>query len=177
MFCNLKNDRVRVAHHMPGRTRIQVPRALRHQAKVAKATRAFAKLPGVRNVEIHVETGSMVLHHDEDPGILMALAKVAEEAFEIALDLGDEDSGAGMDSSILGGLLQSSGTCVDNQISSATGNVLDLKTLIPLGLLGAGIARVSESGLGLANVPAFVLFYYSFDMFVKLHQTKGSPNV
>ncbi len=50
-----------------------------------------------------------------------------------------------------------------------TNNYLDLKTLLPVAFLVGGIYQASKTRAWWNQVPAWVLFYYAFDSYVKFH--------
>ena len=58
---------------------------------------------------------------------------------------------------------------IDTSVANATGNVLDLKTIVPLGLLAAGLYKAARDHAWWGEVPAFVLFYYAYDSYMKFH--------
>lgn len=49
-----------------------------------------------------------------------------------------------------------------------------LKLLFPLALAGVGLRQWVTQGLGLAQVPAYVLLWYAFDSFWKFHRGSTS---
>jgi hypothetical protein len=64
---------------------------------------------------------------------------------------------------------------LNRRISKTTGRKLDLKVLFPLGLGALGVGQFARNGLGLAEVPAFLLLWYAFDAFYRLHRRDPVP--
>jgi hypothetical protein len=62
---------------------------------------------------------------------------------------------------------------LDRQIAALTGRKVDLKFLFPMLLGGIGLWRAVSSGLGVTEVPAYVLLWYAFDSFWKFHREAG----
>src|SRR5262249_37441456 len=54
--------------------------------------------------------------------------------------------------------------------SRARGRTVDLKLLFRVALGAVGLRQFFTAGLGIAEVPAYVLLWYAFDAFYKLHQ-------
>jgi hypothetical protein len=68
-------------------------------------------------------------------------------------------------------------TDLDHRISELTGGKVDLKVLVPAGLGLMALRQVALNGLGLGQVPGYVLLWYTFDSFYKLHQRKTAALV
>ena len=51
----------------------------------------------------------------------------------------------------------------------ATQGRLDLRMLFPVALAGLAVRQLTRQGLGLRTAPWYVLAYYAFDSYVKLH--------
>ena len=66
-----------VAHTSKHRTRLRVPKNKRGHVKFSKAKQALEAIPGVRSVEINDDTGSLLIHHDETPGLFEDVSEAA----------------------------------------------------------------------------------------------------
>jgi hypothetical protein len=159
-----------VAHHLPHRTRLKLPREHRDAATIKKLQDSIKNTPGVSAVEINQRTGSVLIHHDEDPEILTnvshAIDDVAGELFEVLLEAGGVEI-PGL--SIFAHVIREQLSGLDNRLAVATNNVIDLKMLVPLAFFGAGVIQ-SKRHLGwLDQVPAWVLFYFAYDAYMKFH--------
>jgi hypothetical protein len=60
-------------------------------------------------------------------------------------------------------------TDLNTQISDLTHDLVDLRTLAPLGLGAIALRQLLIKGLQLEDIPWYVLAWYAFDSFVKLH--------
>ena len=76
--------------------------------------------------------------------------------------------------SIIAGLIGAGASSFNKHVNEATDSWLDLKVLLPLGLLGAGVYKALRTANWLGQVPAFVLFYYAFDSYMKFHPVQVS---
>ncbi|MBI4534262.1 MAG: cation transporter [Candidatus Melainabacteria bacterium] len=177
MYQRAAHPHIKVVHHLPDRTRLRLPRGHRRPDNLDSACQALESLPAVHHVEANPSTGSLLLHHDPDPGILSTIAETLEGILGVSLEVGEDGFGDEAGASIVSHLVQGTFSRLDENVSSATSSWLDLKMLVPMALVGAGAARAAESGIGWSNIPAFVFFYYALDTYVKFHRQPGqSPS-
>ncbi len=59
----------------------------------------------------------------------------------------------------------------NKRVSHATEGVIDLRMLVPAGLAALSLRQLLRTGPQLARMPWYVLAYYAFDTFIKLHHT------
>jgi copper chaperone CopZ len=159
-----------VKHHMPHRTRIKVPRNHRDSHKLNAVKKELENVPGVQNVEVNFRTGSVVVHHDEraDSLILIgsAIENICEELFSEILAV-EEIEFPGL--SVVAQVIHKVLSKADLKVAEGTQNVLDLKMIVPLLFFGAGIVKSRQTANWWGEVPAWVLFYYAYDSYMKFH--------
>jgi Heavy metal associated domain 2 len=165
-----------IAHHLPHRTRIKLPRSHRDAATIKKVTDSIRKVSTVKDVQINDRTGSVVVYHEEDTKILEhingALGEVAGEVLEALIEAeGAEFPGL----SLVGTLVSSFMGKADDKLADATNNVVDLKIMMPLAFLGAGFYQASRNAAWLSQVPAWVLFYFAYDSYTRFHGPGNLP--
>jgi hypothetical protein len=175
--------RTHAVHHVRGRIRLKVPRAKGNSQILSEVKDAISGLEGVRRVEANPGTGGLVVHYDPalHAGFHEQLAQhgTSAGAFELAPpELSEVDELAKKIEAEAEFLAEHSETArqivnsfkaLDQSIKRATGNAVDLKVLLPLGL---AIYSFVEVGLE-ASTPLWVtLGIFSFNSFVQLH---GSP--
>ena len=159
-----------IAHHLPQRTRIKLPKAHRDAASIARLTDSVKRVNKVKSVEVNPRTGSMLVYHEEDTEVLGslqdALGEVASELIEAALEA-EAISFPGL--SIVAHLIGKTMGKADTHLSNVTNNVVDLKTMLPVSFLAAGITQSLRSGAFLAPVPNWVFFYMAYDTYMRFH--------
>jgi hypothetical protein len=159
-----------IAHHLPHRTRIKLPRSHRDAASIARITVSVKRVNKVSSVEVNPRTGSMLVYHEEDTEILGslqgALGEVAGELLEAALEA-EAVSFPGL--SIVAHLIGKAMGKADTHLSSATNNLVDLKTMLPVTLVAAGVTQSLRSGVFLGPVPNWVFFYMAYDTYMRFH--------
>jgi cation transport ATPase len=145
---------VQVAHQVPGRIRLKVPNIKDNPELIDQIKQMFHVIPGIEDVTVNPTTGSVVLQydtdkHDEFHGHLQhhtggheppptneidALAsKIEQEAEYLA------------EHSHTARVIVDSFKHFDEQIKLATGNVVDLKIVLALGIAGFTIFEVGAS--------------------------------
>jgi hypothetical protein len=159
-----------VSHHIPTRTRYRLPKGRRSKETAARIVEKVSKVPGVKSVDVNERTGSVLVNHEEHPEILNglggALDSIAGDLFEEVL----EEEGALIPGfSLLAHLLKKRASTVDHFLAEKTDNLVDLKMLVPLLFLGAGLVKVARSTNWIHEIPAWVLFYYAYDSYLKFH--------
>jgi hypothetical protein len=146
--------KVQIAHQVPGRIRLKVPKVKENPELIEQIQQMFAVIPGIENVTVNPTTGSVVLHydtdrHDEFHGKLAhhtgghekpptneidALAnKIEQEAEYLA------------EHSHTARVVVDYFKDFDRQIKVATGNVVDLKIVLAAGIAGFTIFEVGAN--------------------------------
>lgn len=166
-----------VASHTPGRLRVRLAPPHR-QAQVLQAIHAHLEQhPAICTIETRQPSGSVVVRYDPSALSGESLLGLFHAVGVVVHDVG---GGAGMEpvaetparngpgsvpaNSVMGALDDA-----DRRLAAITGHRLDLKLLFPLTVGALGLRQLLASGWGLTEVPAFVLLWYAFDAFWKLH--------
>lgn len=159
-----------VRHHLPHRTRIKIPLSHRSVETMAAVKNELEYIPGVKDVQVNQRTGSVTIDHDEREDTLelvgAALDNIAEELFN-QLALVEEIEFPGL--SIVAHGIRKYLSRADEKVAAETNNVLDLKMLVPILFFGAGVVKTRMTSNWWGEVPAWVLFYYAYDSYMKFH--------
>jgi hypothetical protein len=133
---------------------------------------------GPGHVEVSSTTGSVLVRYDQrsqsKADIVSILRDVGVVIEETARGVGLEVPG--QDASTTSMRIVNALSDLDRQLSVLTGQKIDLKLLFPLTLGGLGLWRAATAGLGLNNVPAYVMLWYAFDSFWKFHKDTAPPS-
>ena len=171
----------RIAHHVPGRVRIRVAGGKNNRKLLQEIKQALLAVPGIKGVEVHCLTGSLVIYHTHtkpkqfrqslsqqgDSSGLFHLTAAPDigEAGEMYRQLQQEAEFLAAHSELASTLLNETKK-LDNAIKRATGNELDLKVLVPLGL---AIYSALEFGAEVSTPLWVTLGIFAFNSFVALH--------
>ncbi len=162
----------RVVSDTPGRLRIRVHHPRRHSEVMGRTRDHLEGKPGIRGVETNSTTGSVTVKYDAQQAsphdVLAMLKDVGVIAEEMASNLGVEMPHTGRSTTAVSVI--SVFDDLDRRISLLTGRKVDLKVLFPAALFAVGIRQVAAQGLGLSQVPGYILLWYAFDSFWKFHQ-------
>src|SRR5277367_6236120 len=58
--------KLQIAHQVPGRIRIKIPSAKGDPAMLEEIQKTFSAIPGIEQVVVNPQTGSVILHYDTD---------------------------------------------------------------------------------------------------------------
>lgn len=167
----------KIVSHTPGRVRVRVRPELRRPEAMGRIRSRLEREPGVRSVETNPETGSVLVHYEQDKGSLADFVRALQDVGVIFHDVfegrsASETAGNAAHSSTAEGIIGALDD-LDRRLSLLTGRTLDLKLLFPLGLGAIGAFQLARQGWGIEEVPAYVLLWYAFDSFYKLHRMPG----
>ena len=145
---------VQVAHQVPGRIRLKVPNVKDNPELIDQIKQMFHVIPGIEEVTVNPTTGSVVLQydtdkHDEFHGHLERHTGGHERPPTNEIDaLANK---IGQEAEFLAEHSHTARVIVDyfkhfeDQINLATGNVVDLKIVLALGIAGFTIFEVGAS--------------------------------
>lgn len=161
--------RSRIVSQAPGRVRLRVSHAHRTPQHVGQIAQQLREHPDVSDVRTNVKTGSIVVHYHRNDRSHEALYSTLKDLGIIFSHVthGESDAGAEVASAFAD---------LNQRVAEATEGRVDLRFLVPLGLGTLAVRQLLVKGLQLDIVPWYVLAWYTFDSFIKLHYThKGQP--
>jgi hypothetical protein len=160
-----------VASAMPGRLRIKLDRGHRRNGALDQVHEGLEGRVGIQAVASNPMTGSVLVRYDRDAldhdGVLAMLRDAGIVVGGVARSVlgGDADFGQSIVSTNILDALND----LDRRLSRATNGLIDVKLLFPVMLGTLAIRQIAINGLGLGTVPGYVLLWYTFDSFYKLH--------
>jgi hypothetical protein len=164
----------RVESDLPGRIRVRLGISGRNKENMQQLHNKIEHQAGISRVDTNSDTGSVMIHYNKKIKSHAELMSILHDAGIIvkgtaaAVGLEVPDTGQTKTSDKVISAL----TDLDKHLRQLTGRRIDLKLLFPLVLTAIGIRRLLTSGLGIAEVPAYLLLWYAFDSFWKLHNLK-----
>ena len=165
---SLKKKDTPIHSHMvsltPGRLRFKVDRKHRNREVMEPLTQALKSHLGVYDVRANPHSGSItVLHSPEHTDY--------DEIYATLKDLGVIFGNITGEKSEVAEDITSAIYDLNRRVKAATSGVVDLRLLMPLGLGVLAVRQLLAKGMQLDIVPWYVLAWYSFDSFIKLHYT------
>jgi hypothetical protein len=176
------SHQARIAHHIPGRLRLSVSRAGGNELLLGEIRDSILSIPGVEGVDTSVITGSVLVHYDpelhrhfhrrlsahcEQADLVTLKPPVISEVDELAEKVEQEAEFLAAHSKIALGMVNVFGR-FDRTIKIATGNMFDLRVLLPLGL---AVWAFFKSGSKLSTPLWLTLGISAFNSFVALHRS------
>ena len=171
----------RVVHHIPGRMRVKVP-FLRGAAvaDLEQINELLLPVEGLKHVDFSPITGSVLLYYDPEmyEQFPRQLSEYVQSAMGLSFVLATSKNGTSNSPVKKAAVNQLSGDTtlarevysffnrINNDVKEATGNVFDLKTLLPFGLGTYALLKVGTT----MTTPLWVtLAIFSFTSFAILN--------
>jgi hypothetical protein len=158
-----------VAHNVPGRIRVRVQGS---RAERSRALDALQHLLDDRyDVTIDARTGSALIRYepaDIEPDALIRLLREADDAFGM-LQVPELLNAVDRSTSAVAETLSARLSRANRSVLHATQGHVDLRVLLPVTLGGLALRQLARQGPSVRGAPWYVLAYYAFDSYIKLH--------
>ncbi|MGJ5629745.1 HMA2 domain-containing protein [Nostoc sp. CALU 1950] len=150
----------KVVSSTPGRLRLRVAHSHRQPEKMQRIANALLANPHINQVKTNFHHGSIVINHDGLENVLATLKDLGIIFADVSE--GNTEAAAGVSSAVVD---------LNQRIKQLTHGAFDLRILFPLGLASLSVRQLFKRGLQLEMIPWYVLAWYAFDSFIKLHGT------
>jgi len=172
---------LKIAHQVPGRIRMKVPAGKGNPELLARIRETFGNIPGIDQVVVNPTTGSVVLHYDEDRHdefhddfrrhLPNGHRPPSNEIDELMRKFEDEAEFLAEHSHIARGVVDFF-RHLDRRIKTASGNVIDLKIVLAIAIIGFTVLEVGAT----AATPVWVtLIIFSLNHFIEMHPPGATP--
>lgn len=155
----------------PNRTRLRVPSQRRTPQDMARIANALDAHPDVHDVRTNVQTGSIVVHHSYMDNSSETISAVLQDLGIILGSVADVETPFSRGKSEVAADLTSAVSDLNERVGLATNGVVDLRMLMPAGLAALALVELVRSEWEFEAAPWYVLAWYAFDSFIKLHNT------
>ena len=165
----------RIVHRIPGRMRIRFGRGTVTPEALSGLSATVLKVKGVERCEANGTTACLLIHFDEAgfdaDSFAVAIGGLAEvtspngTVIVAAPDARDEGP------SRLARVINVRLRLLDRRLRRATGDRVDLRTIVPIGFAGLAIREIMASSARLPAIPWYVLLWYAFDSYLRLQDT------
>lgn len=160
---------VTITHSVPGRMRVRVRGQRAEKGEALSALRD--QVGDVGDVTTDARTGSALITYDPtacDPAAIVELLRQAHSAFR-SLTPPRMQGGVDRSASTVAREVQTRAGKANAAVLQATQGRLDLRILFPLTLGGLALRQLVRQGVDFRDAPWYVLAYYAFDSYIKLH--------
>ena len=172
--------KLHVAHQVPGRVRMKVASAKGNPELLKQIGETFGTIPGIERVSVNPATGSVVLHYDTDRhdefhgGLerhyqsagIQCCSPPNTEIDVLANKIADEADFLAQNSHSARAIVDLFKKC-DREIKLASGNMVDLKIVLAIGIIGV---TVLEVGATTATPIWLTLMIFSVNHAIEMHQ-------
>lgn len=168
---DLSSLEAQIVSQTPGRVRLRVTPAYRRQQKIAPIANALKARSEVDRVKTNIPSGSITVLHGRE---LLSSQDMCEVLQDLGINLVKmtETSTRAVDrSSSAATEVIKTATNLNRRVKTATDNTVDLRFLVPLSFGVLAVRQLVVKGWQLELIPWYVLAWYTFDSFFKLHAT------
>ncbi|MGA7656053.1 MAG: HMA2 domain-containing protein [Methylocella sp.] len=172
--------KLHVAHQVPGRVRMKVASAKGNPELLKQIGETFSTIPGIERVSVNPATGSVVLHYDTDRhdefhgGLerhyhsagIQCCSPPNTEIDVLANKIADEADFLAQNSLSAKAVVDIFKK-LDREIKLASGNMVDLKIVLALGIIGI---TVLEVGASTATPIWLTLTIFTVNHAIEMHQ-------
>ena len=165
----------RVVHHLPGRVRVKLDKRELTPDVLARIEQTLASVPGIHECTANPRTGSLLVRYDADSVDLAELVRLSDAADVVATDArarqawSDDRDGKPEHWSTWAHAIHTRFAALDRRLRVASGDRFDLKMVMPMAFGVLAIRQVVTQAGSLAPIPWYVLLWYAFDSYMKLH--------
>lgn len=157
---------VTVVHQIPGRLRLRAPRSHRSHDQLSRIRAALLKLDGITDVRTDHASGSILIRHGSGQPSLDHLSAALRAAGELELQTTFSRNGSAAGRTPIARELRGAATGLNTGVERGTSGLLDLRTLVPLGLVTIAILQVRENGAAGLLPPPSTALWYAFSLFM-----------
>ncbi|MBH8565759.1 hypothetical protein I8748_26910 [Nostoc sp. CENA67] len=157
-----KQISTKIVSNTPKRLRLRVARQHRQPEEMQRIVNALEAQPNVTQVRTNISQGSIVINHDGKDDSWNNVVATLLDLGIIFGDIAEGKSEAAMD-------ISSAVVDLNKRVEQATNGAVDLRLLFPFGLSILAVRQLLKQGWRIDIIPWYVLAWYAFDSFIKLH--------
>jgi hypothetical protein len=154
----------KIVSNTPGRLRLRIARPYRETREMQHIITTLEAQSNISQVRTNISHGSIVIEHDRTNDSLKNVVATLVDLGVIFADItqSDSDAAVGVSNAVVN---------LNKRVEQATNGEVDLRFLFPLGLSFLAMRQLFIKGLQFETIPWYVLAWYAFDSFIKLHGT------
>jgi hypothetical protein len=169
-----KTQASRVKSHTPGRVRFLLHSGQRSPAAMDAIQEQLQAQQGIQEVRLNPANGSVTVRYDHARHTMAGILGLLEDLDVVVESIGHLPS-VGETAHGNGGPQPEFLAAIEDlnrRLRAATRLPVNLKLLLPLSFVGAGLWSIGRRGLMIESLPGWLFLWFAFDMFVKLHPAK-----
>lgn len=160
-----------VVSRTPGRLRLRVVPSHRQKDKIEGIASALKERLEIYRVRTNLASGSITVFHAQEHLSFENVCAILRDLGIIFLNIteGEPIDTTGKSEAAAG--IMSTVTDLNKRVGLATDGTADLRVLIPITFGLLSLRQLFVKGLQFQIIPWYVLAWYAFDSFIKLHYT------
>ncbi|NEO29659.1 MAG: hypothetical protein F6K36_04255 [Symploca sp. SIO3C6] len=155
----------------PGRLRFRLTHKHRQPDKIEGIIRALKERLEIYRARANGDTGSITLFYAQEHLNFGDICAILRDLGVMLLDVSDRELVDTRGKSEAAAGIMSIVTDWNQRVARATDSTVDLRFLIPVAFGMLSVRQFIAKGLMLEAIPWYVLAWYAFDSFIKLHYT------
>ena len=172
---NFSSLEAQIVSQTPGRIRLRVLPAQRQQQKITPIVNALKARLEIYQVKKNIPSGSITVLHGRELLNSQDMRTVLQDLGVTFREIPQEPISSVTNSSSATTVIRTA-TDLNQRVKTASKDAIDLRFLFPLGLGMLAVRQLIVKGWQLELIPWYVLAWYAFDSFIKLHPTTKNMN-
>jgi hypothetical protein len=162
-IANTTQTYTKIISDTPGRLRLRVAQRHRKLEQIQPLVNALQEHSNINQVRMNLDQGSITINHEGEDSWKNVMATLKD----LGIIFGDivelhTDAAIAVSNPVID---------LNKRVKQATDGQLDIRVLFPFGLGCLAIRQLIIKGLQFDIIPWYVLAWYAFDSFIKLHGT------
>ena len=158
-----------IVSQTPGRIRLRVGDSHRQKDKLEPIIAALTQELAIYRVRIQITSGSITVFHSQDHINCDDIRQMLEDLGIIWVNIASKAANPSQSTSNIAAQIIEVAANLNQRFSSATQGKVDLRLLLPLSFSLLALRQLVVKGWQLELIPWYVLAWYAFDSFIKLH--------
>jgi hypothetical protein len=164
-----------IVSQTPGRIRIRVPPIHRQKQKLAPLVSALQEELAIYRVRYNIHSGGITIFHAQEHINSEEILNILQDLGVLLSDLLVKCPVSDNQNSHAAAEVSRVVVKLNQDVKKATQGVVDLRFLLPFSFAVLAVRQLIVKGLQFEIIPWYVLAWYSFDSFIKLHKIDEQP--
>ena len=170
---NVSSLEAQIISQTPGRIRLRVLPAQRQLQKITPIVNALQARLEIYRVKQNIPSGSITVFHGRELLSSQDIRAILQDLGVNFREIAQEPISSVTNSSSATAVIRTA-TELNRRVKTASKDAIDLRFLFPLGLGVLAVRQLIVKGWQLELIPWYVLAWYTFDSFIKLHPTTNA---
>ncbi|MEQ8753018.1 MAG: hypothetical protein RID09_05780 [Coleofasciculus sp. G1-WW12-02] len=162
---------VELISQTPGRVRLRVAPEYRQSQDIEPLIKLLNERLEIYRVRANIHSGSITIFYAQDHINFEGVWAILQDLGVTFSPISEQPRNSANGQSDAAASVTYAVTHLNHRVRRATDGMVDLRFLIPLGFSVLAIRQLVVKGLMIEAIPWYVLAWYSFDSFIKLHYT------